>query len=45
VRHVLRVVERFVALNCELFQLVEEIQEKSHAGACIDRGESSLRTA
>ena len=45
VRHVLRVVERFVALNWELFQLVEEIQEKSHAGACIDRGESSIRAA
>jgi hypothetical protein len=45
VRHALRIVGRFVALNCELFQLVEEIQEKSHAGSCIDRGESSLRAA
>jgi hypothetical protein len=47
VRHALRTVERFVALNCALFQLVEEIQEweKRHAGACIDRGEPSLRIA
>ena len=47
VRHALRIVGRFVAFNCELFQLVEEIQEwrKRHAGACIDRGESSLRAA
>jgi hypothetical protein len=47
IRHALRIVERFIALNCELFQLVEEIQEweKSHAGACVDRAESSLRTA
>jgi hypothetical protein len=45
VRHALRIVGRFVALNCELFQLVEEIQEKSHAGSCIDRGELSLRAA
>jgi len=27
VRHALQNVDRFVALNCELFQLVEEIQE------------------
>jgi hypothetical protein len=47
VRHALRIVDRFVALNCELFELVEEIQEweKCHAGACIDRGEPSLRAA
>jgi hypothetical protein len=47
VRHALRGVERFVALNYELFQLVEEIQEweKRHAGACVDRGEPSLRAA
>jgi hypothetical protein len=42
VRHALRIVDRFVALNCELFQLVEEVQEKCHAGASIDRGEPSL---
>jgi hypothetical protein len=47
VRHARRTVERFVAFNCELFQLVEEIQawEKCHAGTCIDRGEPSLRAA
>jgi hypothetical protein len=47
VRHALRVVERFIALNCELFQLVEAIQEweKCHAGASVDRGEPSLRAA
>jgi hypothetical protein len=47
VRHALRVVERFVALNCELFQLVEEIQEweTNYAGASVDRGEPSLRAA
>ena len=47
VRHVLRIVERFVALNCELFQLVEDVHgwEKRHAGACVDRGEPSLRAA
>ena len=45
VRHALRVVERFIALNCELFQLIEEIQEKCHAGASVDRGEPSLRVA
>ena len=38
---------RFVALNCELFQLVEELQEweKCHAGTYLDRGEPSLRAA
>jgi hypothetical protein len=47
VRHALRVVERFIALNCELFQLVEEIQEceKRYASPCIDQGEPSLRAA
>ena len=47
VRHAMRVVERFVALNCELFQLVEEFQEweKRHAGTYLDRGEPSLRAA
>jgi hypothetical protein len=39
VRHAMRVVDRFVALNCELFQLVEVIQEweKSHAGKSVNR--------
>jgi hypothetical protein len=47
VRHAMRVVNRFVALNCELFQLVEEITawEKRDAGTFIDRGEPSLRVA
>jgi hypothetical protein len=47
VRHALRVVGRFVALNCELFQLVEAIQEweKRFENPCIDRGEPSLRVA
>lgn len=47
VRHARRVVARFVALNCALFQLVEELQEweKRHAGTDLDRGEPSLRAA
>jgi hypothetical protein len=45
VRHALCIVDRFIALNCELFQLIEEIQEKCHAGTSIDRGEPSLRAA
>jgi hypothetical protein len=47
VRHAVRIVGRFIAFNCELFQLVEEIQawEKCHEGACVDRGEPSLRVA
>jgi hypothetical protein len=47
VRHALQVVERFVAFNCALFQLVEEIQawEKCDAGTSIHRGEPSLRAA
>ena len=47
VRHALRVVARFVALNCALFQLVEELQEweKRHADTDLDRGEPSLRAA
>ena len=47
VRHALKIVERFVAINCALFQLVEEIQgwEKCDAGTSIDRGEPSLRAA
>ena len=44
VRRALRILDRFIALNCELFQLVEEIQEweKCLAGASVDRGEPSL---
>ena len=47
VRHALRIVKRFVALNCEVFQLVEAIQEweKRFENPCIDRGEPSLRAA
>ena len=47
VRHALRIVDRFIALNCELFQLVEMIQkwEKGYASSCIDRGEPLLRAA
>jgi hypothetical protein len=47
VRHALRVLERFIALNCALFQLVEEIKEweKCDAGTSIHRGEPSLRVA
>jgi hypothetical protein len=47
VRHARRIVERFVAFNCALYQLVEEIQgwEKRYAGTCVDRGEPSLRAA
>jgi hypothetical protein len=41
------VVRRFIALNVELFQMVEELDkwEKCHAGTHLDRGEPSLRIA
>jgi hypothetical protein len=47
VRHALRIVDRFIAINCALFELFEEIQgwEKCDAGTSIDRGEPSLRVA
>jgi hypothetical protein len=47
VRHAIRIVDRFVALNCALFELIEEITawEKRDAGTSIDRGEPSLRAA
>ena len=45
VKHVMRVIERFVAFNTELFELVEELQEKEHAGSDSHRGEPSLRAA
>jgi hypothetical protein len=47
VRHAIRIVDRFIALNCALFELAEEIQEweKRDAGTSIDRGEPSLRAA
>lgn len=46
VRNAIRVVERFIELNLELFELVEEVNqwEKCHAGTHLDRGELSLRT-
>jgi hypothetical protein len=47
VRRALRVVGRFIALNLELFQLVEALAEweKGHAGTDLDRREPSLRAA
>jgi len=47
VKHALRIVGRFVALNHELFQLVEELQvwEGRHASTGSNRGEPSLRAA
>jgi hypothetical protein len=42
-----RVIERFVAFNTELFALVEMLQgwEMEHAGPDSSRGEPSLRAA
>jgi hypothetical protein len=47
VRRALRAVGRFIALNYELFQLVECLAdwEKRNAGTHLDRGEPSLRAA
>jgi hypothetical protein len=50
VRQAIRIIERFVLFNHELFQLVEELQEwekseNSHADTRLDRGEPSLRAA
>ena len=50
VRQAVRIVERFVMFNHELFQLVEELQEwekseNNHADTRFDRGEPSLRAA
>jgi len=48
VKHAIRVIERFVAFNTELFELVEALQEwerEKHAGSDRNRGEPSLRTA
>jgi hypothetical protein len=47
VRRALRAVGRFIALNHELFQLVETLAEweKRHAGTHLDWGEPSLRAA
>jgi len=41
VRRAIRTVSRFVAFNCKLFQLVEELtgwEKNCHAGAHLDRG-------
>lgn len=41
-----KIVERFVLINCELFQLIEEIQRwGNHESRDVDRGELSLRAA
>jgi hypothetical protein len=42
-----KLIERFILLNCELFQLVEEIQNwgTQHERRDVDRGELSLRAA
>lgn len=50
VRQAIRILERFVMFNHELFQLVEELQEwekseNSRADTRLDRGEPSLRAA
>jgi hypothetical protein len=45
VKHAVRVIERFVAFNTALFELVEELQEKEHAGPDSHRGEPSFRAA
>ena len=50
VREVVRILERFVMFNHELFQLVEDLQEwekseNCHADTRLDRGEPSLRAA
>jgi hypothetical protein len=47
VRRALRVIGRFIAINHELFQLVEALAEweKRNAGTYLDRGEPSIRAA
>jgi hypothetical protein len=47
VKHAVRVIERFVAFNAELFELVEELQawEKDNESSYSNRGEPSLRAA
>jgi hypothetical protein len=47
VNRAIRTVSRFVAFNCELFQLVEAITEwdQCHADTHLDRRESPLRAA
>jgi hypothetical protein len=47
VRQAVRIVERFVLFNHELYEFIETLQEweKRHADPCLDRGEPSLRAA
>jgi hypothetical protein len=47
VRNAMRLVERFVRINAELFALVEEIHEREarNADPSLDRSESLLRAA
>ncbi|MGH9615238.1 MAG: hypothetical protein ACRD28_00755 [Acidobacteriaceae bacterium] len=47
VQHAVRVVGRFIAINCEVYRLAEELRdwEKRHAGTDFDRGEPPLRAA
>ena len=47
VKHAMKAIERFIAFNTELFELVEELQswEKENAGSDSNRGEPSLRAA
>jgi hypothetical protein len=47
VRQAVRIVERFVLFNHELYEFIETLQEweKIHADPCLDRGEPSLRAA
>ena len=42
-----KIIERFILFNCELFQLVENIQNwgSNHERRDVDRGELSLRAA
>ena len=46
-KHAVRVIERFIAFNTELFELVEELQgwEKENASSDSNRAEPSLRAA
>jgi hypothetical protein len=48
IKHALRVVERFIRFNTELFQLVEEIgnwEKAEHESSNSNRGQPSLRAA
>jgi hypothetical protein len=48
VNHALRVVERFIRFNIELFELVEQLAKREkteYAGSYSNRGEPSLRAA